>query len=110
GSCTISLGLHQAHLGGRSETHGVLTSPPSAIVFPSRTLHPLPHEVGDALPDHHGRDIGVGSNTVRHDGRIHHPQLVPAVHPAVLVKNGHRVRGRPHLTGAGDMLGSGDFA
>ena len=48
-------------------------------------------EVGHALRDHHGGDVGVGADAVGHDRGIDDAEVRDAVHLAVLIHHGHRV-------------------
>jgi len=54
-------------------------------------LLPLANEVGDALANHHRGDVGVGPNTVGHDGGVDNTQVLEAVHVAMLIHHGHGI-------------------
>src|SRR6516165_3011771 len=56
---------------------------------PPPALHLLPDEIGDALANHHGSDIGIGPDAVGHDRRIYHPQIVQTMDAAKLIHHGH---------------------
>ena len=61
-------------------------------MFPQRLTAPMvpsAHEIGDALADGHGGNVGVGAHAVGHDGRIGNAQVFEAVHSAVLIDDGH---------------------
>src|SRR5262249_17971144 len=54
-------------------------------------LLPLANKVSDTLAKHHRGHVGVGPNTVGHNGGVHDAQVVQAVHLAILVYHRHGV-------------------
>ena len=67
-------------------------------------------EVGDALGNHHCGDVGVGAHYVGHYRGVGDAEAGDAAHTQLLVNDGHRVAGWPHLAGAGDVVGGADVA
>jgi hypothetical protein len=57
--------------------------------------------IGDAFANHYGRQVGIGSNTIRHDWRISDSQPLDSVDFAALVHNRHLVILCTHLACSG---------
>src|SRR5262245_43366968 len=60
-------------------------------------------QIGYALGDHDGRQIGVGAWHVRHHGGVDDAQIGQSVNPARRVDNRHRIVGSADRTGADRM-------
>src|SRR5262245_65483894 len=72
----------------------------------SRTGLARRNPVNDPFADHDHRGMGsTRPGNARHHRRIHHPQPLDALDPAVLIHDRHRVGIRPHLTGPGYVPG-----
>ena len=77
------------------------------MAFPQLPLSNLfLDEIGGSFTDHHGCSVGIRSYDVGHHRRVHDPEAFHSMHPAVLVNHRQGVGRRPHLTGAGNVVGS----
>src|SRR3546814_7584595 len=54
--------------------------------------------------DHHCRSISIGRRNDGHDRCIHHSQAFQAMHSQTIVDDCQRIRRRPHLAGANEMI------
>ena len=70
----------------------------------------MPDLVCDALTEHHSDNIRIGARAIRQDRGIHHAQPGQTVHVAILIHHCQRIRHRPHLAGAADVVHRGDVA
>lgn len=57
-------------------------------------------QVGAPLGDHNGGGVGVASRHLRHYAGVHHAQSPDAMHPQLVINNGHRVVAGTHFAGA----------
>src|SRR5262245_29951826 len=80
----------------------------NGAALPTSASHPLAYPPRQTFCHHHDCRVDVRPHTVWHDRGIDYAQSIEAMHPPMLIDDGHWVRHRPHFAGARDMVACRD--